>query len=154
MDHFGLRKIYPPHPDSFDYSAFISGHYDAPKLNFSNFLLQVLNCVIVCVISTQSELFKSKGFKAFITLPNFGLDLLMKLSELKKWAITYDYNNQKLTKILLIQKTEQQIFGTVERLKLNAELWRKSQQRAMLEEYCHKFGGVYIPPNPVPPVEQ
>jgi hypothetical protein len=60
----------------------------------------------VCVISTQSELFKSKGFKAFITLPNFGLDLLMKLSELKKWAITYDYNNQKLTKILLIQKTE------------------------------------------------
>jgi len=50
----------------------------------------------------------------------------MKLSELKKWAITYDYNNQKLTKILLIQKTEQQIFGTVERLRLNAELWRKS----------------------------
>lgn len=78
----------------------------------------------------------------------------MKLSELKKWAITYDYNNQKLTKILLIQKTEQQIFGTVERLRLNAELWRKSQQRAMLEEYCHKFGGMYIPPNPTPPLEE
>ena len=75
----------------------------------------------------------------------------MKLSELKKWAITYDYNNQKLTKILLIQKTGQQIFGTVERLRLNAELWRKSQQRAMLEEYCLKYGGMYIPPNPIPP---
>jgi hypothetical protein len=24
----------------------------------------------------------------------------------------------------------------------------------MLEEYCFKFGGVYIPPNPMPPAEE
>ena len=107
LEHFGLRKIYPPHPDSFDYTAFISGHYDAPSLNFSNLLMQILNCVIVCTISTQSELFKSKGYKSFVLKPNYGLDLLMKLAQLKKLAITYGYNNSKMTKIIALQKTEQ-----------------------------------------------
>lgn len=46
----------------------------------SNLIMQILNCVIVCMISTQAELFKSKGFHSFITEPNKGLDLLMKLS--------------------------------------------------------------------------
>ena len=61
-NHFGLRKIYPPHPDSFDYMAFISGNYDAPRLDNSNLLMQVLSCIIVVIISTQSELFRSNGY--------------------------------------------------------------------------------------------
>lgn len=106
MEHFGLRKIYPPHSDSFDYAAFISGNYEPPRLNFSNLLMQLLNCVIMATISTQAELFKSKGYRHFLQKPNEGLDLLMKLAQLKKLAITYSYNNNKMTTILNLQKTE------------------------------------------------
>ena len=30
LKHIGLRKIYPPQEESFDYQAFISGDYKSP----------------------------------------------------------------------------------------------------------------------------
>jgi hypothetical protein len=105
-------------------------------------------CIIMVTISTQSELFKSEGYKNFLEKPKEGLDLLMKLAILKKEAITYSFNNAKLMKIIALQKTEQQIFGCVERIKVNVDMFRKSQQRMMLEEYCRSYGGMYIAPDP------
>ena len=77
----------------------------------------------------------------------------MKIAKLKRLAITYEFNNQKLLSILAIQKTELQIFGCVERIKLNMDLYRRSQQRLMLEEYCRTYGGVYVEqPEPEAPL--
>ena len=50
----------------------------------------------------------------------------MELAKIKRFAITYAYNNKKLSKIIAIQKTEQQIFGCVKRIELNMDLYRKS----------------------------
>jgi len=50
----------------------------------------------------------------------------MQLAKLKKLAITYSYNNQKLSKILAIQKTKEQIWGTVERIKVNMVCFKRS----------------------------
>lgn len=154
MEHFGLRKIFSIGGRSFEYDAFISGNYEPPTLNYGNLLMQIWSCIILVTVSTQSELFKSKGYISFLKIENQGLDLLMKLAQLKKLAITYSYNNQKMVKILTLQKTEQQIFGCVERMKLNMDLFRKSQQRIMLEEYCRTYGGMYIPPDPQPIVRE
>jgi hypothetical protein len=64
-----------------------------------------LNCLILCAISTQSEIFKSVAYRRFIITENEGLDLLMKMAEVKKLTITYAYNNEKMMKILAVQKT-------------------------------------------------
>ena len=93
-------------------------------------------------ISTQSELFRSEGFKEFITKEKAGLKELKELANQKKMVITQNFNNLKLMKILAIQKTQQQIIGTVERIKLNIFLWRKAQQRSLVEEYMYQFGQV------------
>ena len=45
----------------------------------------------------------------------------MKMAEVKKWTITYAYNNEKMMKILAVQKTQEQIWGTVERIKVNVK---------------------------------
>lgn len=47
-------------------------------------------------------MFKSVGYINFLQQPNKGLDLLVKLANLKRHAITYAFNNKKLTKILAI----------------------------------------------------
>jgi hypothetical protein len=49
-----------------------------------------------------------------------------------------------------MQKTEWQILECVRRIRLNAELFRKSQQRIMLEEYVRNYGGLYIAPEEIP----
>jgi hypothetical protein len=66
LEHFGLHKIYPPSRDTFDYNVYISGTYKAPQIDVGNLLMQVLNCVILVTISTQSELFRSKGYIQFL----------------------------------------------------------------------------------------
>jgi hypothetical protein len=126
LETFGLRKIYPPSQDTFDYDSYISGNYQPPQLDVSNLLMQILSCIIVVTISSQAELFKSKGYRNFLQMPDEGLELLMKLAELKRMAITYAYNNAKMTKILAQQKTEQSIFKCVDRIKINMDMFRKS----------------------------
>lgn len=70
----------------------------------------------------------------------------MKLAELKKLAITYSYNNAKLSKILAIQRTQEQIWGTVERIKVNMVCFKRSLQRQMLEEYQETYEDIGLPP--------
>jgi len=54
------------------------------------------------MISTQSEIFKSQGYQIFVKKDESGLDQLMRLAKMKKFAISYSYNNKKLSKILAI----------------------------------------------------
>jgi hypothetical protein len=65
---------------------------------------------------------------------------------MKKFAITFSYNNQKLSKILAIQKTQEQIWGTVERIKVNMVCFKRSLQRGMLEEYQERYEDIELPP--------
>jgi hypothetical protein len=73
----------------------------------------------------------------------------MKLAELKKLAITYSYNNAKLSKILAIQRTQEQIWGTVERIKVNMVCFKRSLQRQMLEEYQETYEDIGLPPRSI-----
>jgi hypothetical protein len=73
----------------------------------------------------------------------------MKLAELKKFAITYSYNNAKLSKILAIQRTQEQIWGTVERIKVNMVCFKRSLQRQMLEEYQETYEDIGLPPRSI-----
>jgi len=60
----------------------------------------------------------------------------MKLANYKRDAITFAFNNEKMLKILAIQKTQQQILATVQRLKVNVFLWRMNQKRQLMEEFA------------------
>lgn len=70
MEHFGLRKIFSTGGRSFEYDAFISGNYEPPELDYGNLLMQIWSCIILVTVSTQSELFKSKGYISFLKIEN------------------------------------------------------------------------------------
>lgn len=50
----------------------------------------------------QSEIFKSSGYIKYVTQADGSMDLLVKLSNLKRLSFTYIYNNEKIRKILSI----------------------------------------------------
>lgn len=160
LQHIGLRKIYNQ-SENFGYDAMIADpdNYQGFTVNINNILLQMFNCIILNLISMQAEIFKGEGFYRFVTgkfrVENIPaseqiaekcskcnktsemsqLNLFMTVADIKQKINDYDFNNEKLRKIVAIQKTQHQILQTVERIKLNVFLWRKSQQRAMLHEW-------------------
>ena len=66
LDLLGLRKNYPTRDNSIDYLTFISGKTSVNLLNRSNVLMFLLNCVILCAISTQNEIFRSDAYREFV----------------------------------------------------------------------------------------
>lgn len=70
VDHIGMRKIYEKVPeDQFGYNQMITnpGTYYGFEINATNLLLQLLNCIVINLISTQSEIFTGEGFYRFVT---------------------------------------------------------------------------------------
>lgn len=72
LAHFGLRKIYTPSEGCFDYMYMIENpnDYVGMQVNVTNLLLQLLNCFIVNLISTQAEIFNSESYYKFVTGKN------------------------------------------------------------------------------------
>ena len=108
------------------------------KLNWFNFILQFLNCVIICQIMLQSEIYDSHGYKKFVTQEDGSMDLLVKLSELKKKSSAYMFNNYKIRKILSIQRKKEAINGTVERIRQKLIRWRKFTRTTLLDDDMKK----------------
>ena len=94
------------------------------SLNWINFGMQLLNCVIICIISAQTEIFNSPGYVKYVTQTGGSMDLLVSLSELKAKSITYQFNNNKIRKIISIQRKKEAILATVEKLKEKLQRWR------------------------------
>lgn len=72
-------------------------------LNYQNFYLQCVNCVMICILSLQSEIFSSFGYHKFVTKKD-GMEHFVKLASIKAKSVAYTYNNYKLKKIFGIQK--------------------------------------------------
>lgn len=51
----------------------------------------------------------------------------MNVAKVKQKIYDYEFNNQKLRKIIAVHKTQKQILATTEKIKLNVFLWRKAQ---------------------------
>jgi hypothetical protein len=64
------------------------------------FSMQVVIALMICLISLQSEIFSSEGYKKYVTQTDGSMDLIITLSKLKQLSMTYVYNNLKIQKIL------------------------------------------------------
>jgi hypothetical protein len=57
---------------------------------------------MICILSLQTEIFSSFGYKKFVTKKD-GMELYVSLAEIKAKSIAYCINNAKLQKIYNIQ---------------------------------------------------
>lgn len=73
----------------------------------------------------QSEIFRSPGYVKYVTQVDGSMDLLVKLAQLKRLSFTYIFNNEKIRKILSIQRRKETIKQTVQKLKEKLARWRK-----------------------------
>jgi len=128
---FGLRKVYINPGDgahlAWNYQYFEEGKskYQGYVFDAQNFAMQVLNCYMICIISFQSQIFNSTGYKKFITQKDGSMDLLVQLSLLKAKSMAYIYNNKKIQKIVVTQGRREQILANVKELKEKMTRWRK-----------------------------
>jgi hypothetical protein len=98
-----------------------------------NFLLQLLNCLIISMITLQSEIFRSAGYVKYVSQSGGSMDLLCQLSDLKAKSITYVFNNLKIRKIVSIQKRRETIDATVQKLREKIIRWRKFTRTTLLD---------------------
>ena len=98
--------------------------YQGYNIMWYNFQLQILNCIMISIISLQSEIFKSPGYLKYVTQLDGSMDLLVNLAEAKRRSFTYVFNNDKIRQILSIQRRKEQIKETVEKLKEKLIRWR------------------------------
>lgn len=82
----------------------------------------------------QSEIFDSAGYKKFVTQSDGSMDLLMQLSGIKAKSITYIYNNEKIRKVVSIQRKKEVIMQTVEKYKEKLIRWRKFTKTSLGDE--------------------
>jgi hypothetical protein len=99
--------------------------YEGYNIDWYNFQVQVLNCIMISIISLQSEIFRSAGYIKYVTQVDGSMDLLVKLADLKRKSFTYIFNNEKIRKILSIQRRKETIKQTVQKLKEKLARWRK-----------------------------
>lgn len=69
-------------------------------------MYSLFSCVTLAVLYLQQRIWHSDSYIEFINSPEKGLSKLMALVPMKQAWTTYEFNNQKLVKILTIQKTE------------------------------------------------
>lgn len=87
--------------------------------------MQCMNCFMISFLSMQAEIFKSPGYKKFITQKGGSMDLLMEIAPLKAKSIAYCFNNEKIRRIINIQRRKETINKTVEELAKRLIYWRK-----------------------------
>jgi hypothetical protein len=134
--NIGLRKVWSYDPEvqniqdvfSFDHLVYRYGTHGADtglKIQGKSLMLQTLNCIIISVITLQTEIFKSAGYKKYVSQTGGSMDMLVQLADLKKKSITFVFNNRKIRKILSIQRRKEAIEQTVQRLRDKIIRWRK-----------------------------
>lgn len=70
------------------------------QFDSKNFYMQIAICFMICLISLQTEIFASEGYKKYVTQTDGSLDLIIQLASIKQKSLTYVYNNFKIQKIL------------------------------------------------------
>jgi len=68
----GFRKVWREPSSSLNYYSLIDqgGHYEPHMgldIDWKNFWMQLLNCIMICSISLQTEIFYSFGYLKFVT---------------------------------------------------------------------------------------
>ena len=113
MTIIGFRKIWRNHYETaFDYNVLINSaesgvnpqtqQYHGLQLHWDSLMLQTLNCVMICAISLQSEIFSSWGYRKYVTQAGGSMDLIVQLADLKAKSIAFTFNNLKIRKIISI----------------------------------------------------
>ena len=87
-------------------------------------------CILICILSLQTEIFESYGYQKFVTKKD-GMDKLIKFSKIKAYSIAYTINNRKLQKVFSIQRRREVIEETVEILKMKINNWRRATQAVL-----------------------
>ena len=148
--HIGFRKVWAYDPavqnpkDLFSYDHMVyrygtGGSDIGLKLQIESLSLQILNCVIISIITLQTEIFKSTGYIKYVSQSGGSMDMLVQLADLKKKSITYVFNNRKIRKILSIQRKKEAIDGTVQRLRDKIVRWRQFTRTTLVNEKVDKF---------------
>jgi len=138
MGYIGFRKVWEViSEEKFTYSKFINHNdqtetiYSGYELQTQNFYLQCINCIMICMLSLQTEIFESPGYKKFVTQRDGSMDLLMQLSDLKAQSIAYCFNNEKIRKIISIQRRKESIYSTVDKIKTKLIKWRQFSRKTL-----------------------
>lgn len=106
--------------------------YPGLELQYMNLGLQILNCVIIAIITLQSEIFRSPGYVKYVKQTDGSMDLLVQLADLKAKSITYVFNNQKIRKILSIQRKKEVINQTVQKIREKLIRWRRFSKTTLV----------------------
>lgn len=83
MTIIGFRKIWRnTYETAFDYNVLINSaenpvEYHGLQLHWDSLMLQTLNCVMICSISLQSEIFSSWGYRKYVTQAGGSMDLIV-----------------------------------------------------------------------------
>lgn len=137
LEIVGFRKVWSMSGNALSYALLVNAAgddggvaagttvYNGLELDMQNFCLQILNCIMICSISLQAEIFNSSGYLKYVTQANGSIDLLVSLSELKAKSIAYTFNNLKIRKIISIQRKKETILATVDKLKEKIKRWRE-----------------------------
>jgi hypothetical protein len=81
----------------------------------------------------QGEIFDSAGYLKFVTQDDGSMDLLITLGALKAKSITYIFNNNKIRKILSIQRKRESIMSTVKKIKEKIIRWRLFTRTTLID---------------------
>ena len=82
-------------------------------------------------LSLQTEIFESFGYKKFVAQKNGTMDKLLYLSDLKAQSMAYCFNNQKIRKIIQIQRHKETVSEVVEQLKQKLKNWRNLMRKTL-----------------------
>lgn len=142
----GFRKIYqeqhggkPAFQRDFNFKEFEEGGikphhpYYGLKFFWSDFYIVLLNCIMICVISLQCQIFDSVGYRKFVEQKDGSMDLLVELSALKAKSMAYVFNNYKIRKIVSIKFKKEQVMATVDVIKGKLQRWRAFTKTTLVQ---------------------
>jgi hypothetical protein len=124
LELLGFNKIYYSQAP-ISYTNMLDGSEYKTYYNNYNLMVQLMVTFIIATVCLQTEIFLSNGYREFMHKKNKGLDLLIEMADLKRLAITYRFNNHKLLKTVAMQKRQNLVIQTVEKLKSYLILWRR-----------------------------
>jgi len=142
LREIGLKKVWhQPKQDAghrFTYQELVEagarGKFYGHTFDVGHFVTICITCLMISLISLQTEIYNSTGYIKFVTQNDGSMDLLVKLSELKQKSLTYMFNNDKIRKIIAIQTKKSIIESTVEKLKERLRRWRQFQTTTLTLE--------------------
>ena len=89
---------------------------------------------MISFLSLQTEIFNSWGYEKFVTQKDGSMDLLCNIAEKKGKSIAYVFNNEKIRKIISIQRKKETINATVGKLKDILKRWRVFTKQTLAED--------------------